>query len=271
MGYIVKLNKSMITCAVLMALGLNQTAFANEDTKQENEAVTIQSDIIANAQGNVIILSQDSRSGVGEGNETSIFQEGDVNGTDFTVIGDGNIVEIEQVGAENVAIGTYTGNNNLLSVLQDGEINETSNNVTGNENIVDVSLIDSTKSTSLKNKISIICFLGDDMAKIKGGIFNLNQKIYRRFHEFNDFQMVMLVSNGQEESVEALKTELGQLSPVDKWNFVFTTPDEIRTIFNGLKTNLTLDNNSGTSHVFIIDKDRNLKITGVDSPSRKKQ
>ena len=111
MGYIVKLNKSMITCAVLMALGLNQTAFANEDTKQENEAVTIQSDIIANAQGNVIILSQDSRSGVGEGNETSIFQEGDVNGTDFTVIGDGNIVEIEQVGAENVAIGTYTGNN----------------------------------------------------------------------------------------------------------------------------------------------------------------
>ena len=75
MGYIVKLNKSMITCAVLMALGLNQTAFANEDTKQENEAVTIQSDIIANAQGNVITLSQDSRSGVGEGNETSIFKK----------------------------------------------------------------------------------------------------------------------------------------------------------------------------------------------------
>ena len=130
-----KLNKSMITCAVLMALGLNQTAVAGEETKQETEAVTIQSDIIVNAQGNVIVLSQDSRSGTGEGNETYILQDGDVNGTDFTVVGEGNIVEIEQVGSENIAIGTYTGNSNLLSVLQDGEINETSNNVTGNEKI----------------------------------------------------------------------------------------------------------------------------------------
>ena len=108
-----KLNKSMITCAVLMALGLNQTAFAGEESKQENEAVIIQSDIIANALGNVVVLSQDSTSGTGKGNETIVFQDGDVNGTDFTVVGEGNVIEIEQTGAENIAIGTYTGNNNL--------------------------------------------------------------------------------------------------------------------------------------------------------------
>lgn len=115
------------------------------------------------------------------------------------------------------------------------------------------------KSVTLQNKITILGFLGSNVEKRKGNAFNLNQKIYKRFHEFNDFQLVMVVPIGQEEDVKKLKTELGQLSPVDKWNFVFASPDEIQSLFDSLKTNTSLDAQLGTPQVFIIDKDRNLR------------
>lgn len=114
-------------------------------------------------------------------------------------------------------------------------------------------------NATLQNKITVLGFLGANVDKRKGNAFNLNQKIYKRFHEFNDFQLVMLVQNGQEESVEELKEELGQLSPIDKWNFVYTNPDKIESLFKSLMTNLSLDDDLGTSYVFIIDKDRNLR------------
>ena len=110
-----KLNKSLITCAVVMALGLNQTAFAGEDTKVDSNTVTIQSDLMVNALGNVIMLSQSSTEGTDLGNETTIFQEGDVNGAGFTVIGEGNVTEISQLGAENLAVGTATIMSSTLS------------------------------------------------------------------------------------------------------------------------------------------------------------
>lgn len=115
------------------------------------------------------------------------------------------------------------------------------------------------KSVTLQNKITILGFLGSNVEKRKGNAFNLNQKIYKRFHEFNDFQLVMVVPIGQEEDVKKLKTELGQLSPVDKWNFVFASPDEIQSLFDSLKTDTSLDAQLGTPQVFIIDKDRNLR------------
>ena len=59
------------------------------------------------------------------------------------------------------------------------------------ENVVDVAQMDS--NVQLKDKITILGFLGNDVASKQGNAFNLNQKIYKRFGEFNDFQMVMLM------------------------------------------------------------------------------
>ena len=47
-------------------------------------------------------------------------------------------------------------------------------------------------------KISIVGFWGNDLLLRKGDAFNLNQKIYKRFYQFDDFQFVMVVENGQE-------------------------------------------------------------------------
>ncbi|MBT8237167.1 MAG: hypothetical protein HKP24_01205 [Croceitalea sp.] len=120
-------------------------------------------------------------------------------------------------------------------------------------------LEDVDDNLSLQNKITILGFLGSDVEQRKGNAFNLNQKIYKRFHEFNDFQMVMVVPKGTENSVMELKFELGNLSPVNKWKFLFADSSEIKTLFASLKTNLQLDENLGTPYVFIIDKDRNLR------------
>ncbi|MEL6917826.1 MAG: hypothetical protein AAFO99_08855 [Bacteroidota bacterium] len=112
---------------------------------------------------------------------------------------------------------------------------------------------------ALQDKITILGFLGRDVQLKKGNAFNLNQKIYKRFYEFNDFQVVMVMPKGTEEKVEELKKELGDLTDIKGWKFVFGGDNKVTDFFNGLKTNVTLDNTLGTPYVFIIDKDRNLR------------
>ncbi len=125
------------------------------------------------------------------------------------------------------------------------------------ENVPDVSQMD--PSATLKGKITILGFLGNDIDQKKGNAFNLNQKIYKRFSEFHDFQMLMVVLEGNEDKVKSLKQELNELSNNDKWNFVFANKTEIESFFKGLNTDVHLDGNLSTPYVFIIDKDRNLR------------
>ncbi len=125
------------------------------------------------------------------------------------------------------------------------------------EKVPKLALMD--KGTSLDGKITILGFLGNQIELKKGNAFNLNQKIYKRFSEFNDFQIVMVVPEGYSNQAQDLKKELGKLSEVDKWNFAYGTDEEIKSFFKGLKTDLELDEDLSTPYVFIIDKDRNLR------------
>ncbi len=125
------------------------------------------------------------------------------------------------------------------------------------ENVPDVSEMD--PSATLKGKITILGFFGDDIEEKRGNAFNLNQKIYKQFREFHDFQIVMVVQEGNENKVESLKKELDNLSNTDKWNFVYGNRTEIESFFNGLNTDFDLDVKLSTPYVFIIDKDQNLR------------
>ena len=51
---------------------------------------------------------------------------------------------------------------------------------------------------SLDNKISILGFSGTNILKNRGNYFNLNAKIYQRYHEFKDLQFVVLCPLGTE-------------------------------------------------------------------------
>jgi len=125
------------------------------------------------------------------------------------------------------------------------------------ENVSDLSEFDT--AISMQGKITILGFLGNDIENRKGNAFNLNQKIYKRFNGFNDFQLVMVVPDGKQSQVEELKQELGAFTDISNWNFVFGDASKIANLFNSLKTDLALDDNLATAYVFIIDKDLNLR------------
>jgi len=111
----------------------------------------------------------------------------------------------------------------------------------------------------LQERITILGFLGRDITLKKGNVFNLNQKIYKPFYEFYDFQMVMVVPQGLQAEVEDILTELSTFTDTRKWKFIYGGEEQIRNLFASLDTNLQLDDALGTSAVFIIDKDRNLR------------
>jgi len=111
----------------------------------------------------------------------------------------------------------------------------------------------------LKDRITILGFLGRDVAGKKGNVFNLNQKIYKPFYEFHDFQMVMLVPDGTQAGVEEIRKELSGFTDTRNWRFVYGTETDIKDFFRSLKTDQDLDATGATPYVFIIDKDRMLR------------
>jgi len=115
------------------------------------------------------------------------------------------------------------------------------------------------EDVAFTDNITILGFLGDDIANKKGNAFNLNQKIYKRFHEFKDFQFVMVVPEGNSEAVALLKSELANLADIEKWKFIYLQPGAVQLLFNSLKTDTALGEDLASPYVFIIDKDRNLR------------
>ena len=125
------------------------------------------------------------------------------------------------------------------------------------ENIEEVNQTD--KPVILKDKITILGFLGNDLLTKKGNASNLNEKIYKRFFEFKDFQFVMVVGENNEEKIKELKKELGKFSDVSKWHFVQMAKNEISSYFSSLNTGMALAEDLSSPNVFIIDKDLNLR------------
>lgn len=112
----------------------------------------------------------------------------------------------------------------------------------------------------LENKITVLSFGGADVYKNRGNYFNLNEKIYKRYHTFKDLQFVVLSPIGTEEEVKIIQRELGNSTEMTEWKFVFAKPEEIQTYFNqlGLKKD-KLNEDIGNNNVYLIDKERNLR------------
>jgi hypothetical protein len=125
-------------------------------------------------------------------------------------------------------------------------------------NIVDVS---EYSNDTFKNKITILGFFGNNVQDKHGDALNLNQKIYKRFYQFKDFQFIMLQPKGTNELALDLQNDLKTGTDTDliNWKFIFLENDNLNEIFNSLKTDLSLDSNLGTPYVFIIDRDSNLR------------
>jgi len=111
----------------------------------------------------------------------------------------------------------------------------------------------------LEGNITVLGFFGSDIKSKYGNVFNLTHKIYKPYYQFEDLQFVTVLEKGNEPLVEALLLELNKLTDASKWKFIYAEPEEIKSLFQSLETNLTLDQNLGTTKVFIIDKNNNLR------------
>ncbi|MEH6407561.1 MAG: hypothetical protein V7767_09785 [Leeuwenhoekiella sp.] len=125
------------------------------------------------------------------------------------------------------------------------------------EHVEELSFTDEVK---LKDHITVLGFLGSEIPAEGGTLFNLNQKIYTYFSQFDDFQFVYLVPEGTDKAkIQAIVDELSQISDMNHWKFVFTTPEHIKSVFESLKSPYKLDQNWGSPYIFIIDKDGSLR------------
>lgn len=115
------------------------------------------------------------------------------------------------------------------------------------------------ESIHLQGKITILGFSGNDVYSKRGNYFNLCQKIYKRYSEFKDFQIVIVAPIGTEKQVDSVMTKLKTVSEMKNMHFVFANQNEIDTFYKSLKLQETLDVNKGTPNVFIIDKEKKLR------------
>lgn len=115
------------------------------------------------------------------------------------------------------------------------------------------------KKISLDKKITVLGFSGSDILSNRGNYFNLNEKIYKRYHGFEDLQFVVICPLGTENEAQKLVDALKPFTDVSGWDFVFASPDDIQAFYNQLHLKGKLDDKLGTSNVFIVDKERNLR------------
>ena len=120
----------------------------------------------------------------------------------------------------------------------------------------DVININTFSEKKFDGKISILIFLGDNIENKKGDILNLNQKIYKRFYKFNDFQFIAIGTEEINMQVENLVAQLqsGTNTEMTKWFFLLQESKYSKNLFESLGTDLKLDEFHGSPYVFIIDK-----------------
>jgi hypothetical protein len=54
----------------------------------------------------------------------------------------------------------------------------------------------------LDKNITVLGFPGSNIDEVKANLFNLNQKIYNKYGGFKDFQMVMILPDGNQDKIK---------------------------------------------------------------------
>jgi hypothetical protein len=107
----------------------------------------------------------------------------------------------------------------------------------------------------------VVSFLGTDFDRIKMGVLNLNQIIYKKLVKYKDFQIIVIVPEGSEEEIVQLKSDLTFMVGTDlnKWKFVFGSKSDIIGLHNDLKVNSELTEYLGNDKVYLIDMNGRLR------------
>lgn len=112
---------------------------------------------------------------------------------------------------------------------------------------------------TLKERVTLVGYLGDELKTNLGYTANLNLMIYKYFVRYDDFQMVLFVNPGNEKAITELKLELGRIFDVSKMRFIAVSKEKARAHFKSLGTQLDLTPSGDHPDVFIVDRARALR------------
>lgn len=121
----------------------------------------------------------------------------------------------------------------------------------------------------LKERITVLGFFGEDLLKNKAYAFNLAHKIYKKNHEFEEFQFVILLPETARTQAQELKNKIAEIADTNQWRFAFGSKQEIENVFSSLQTSYTLDEQLASPYVFIIDKE--LQLRGRKKDKKEKE
>ena len=112
-------------------------------------------------------------------------------------------------------------------------------------------------SVQLKDKITVLTFLGSNPNENMIATLNLKELVYDKFKGFKNFQVVAVLPYQAKDKIEAIKNNLSAYEELKHWHYVFGDETNIKQLFSSLESTLELDNYLASPSVFIIDKDLN--------------
>jgi hypothetical protein len=121
----------------------------------------------------------------------------------------------------------------------------------------------------MKDHVTLLCFLGDNIEAKKGGVFNQNQKIYKEFYGYRPFQIIAIYPETSEEDVKKLSSDLETFTDMYKWNFISMDREVISSLHANLKTKDILDSSLYSKKVYLIDKEGSLRGRDNDGDEEK--
>lgn len=116
-----------------------------------------------------------------------------------------------------------------------------------------------TSKTTFKNHFNIVVFFGNDMQTAKASLFNLNQTIYKRYHQKPKFQMVAIVPESVKNDFSKIIIELSAFTNIEQWQFIYASKEDIKKLFNSFDTPYKLNHNLYSNFAFIIDEELRLR------------
>lgn len=141
------------------------------------------------------------------------------------------------------------------------------------DNVLDVEnlLSNTNRKVALKDHLTVLGFFGSNPEHLITEASNLKELIYNKFQGFKKFQIVILVPENSKPEAKRLKQELGKHRPLQYWQFVYASDNDIRRLFNSLRASILLDDTLSTTEVFIIDKDLNQRGRLDDRTKKEKE
>ncbi|KQC32201.1 membrane or secreted protein [Nonlabens sp. YIK11] len=116
----------------------------------------------------------------------------------------------------------------------------------------------------LQDSVSVITLLGSNPYTRLGYVSNINEKIYKEFHEFDTFQMISIIPQAGVADIEEMRSQMRGTTDIEDWHFVTATDQQIKDFYASLDSGLDLNEDLSSNYAFIFDKNGALRGREAD-------